>query len=53
MTDSKGAEESKDPDTCHVFSLRKLFATLNNRRSWPHSIGRELGYTPSGTVRGG
>ena len=27
VTDSKGVEESKDPDTCHVFSLYKLFAT--------------------------
>lgn len=27
VTDSKGMEESKDPDTCNVFSLFKLFAT--------------------------
>ena len=27
VTDSKGVDESKDPDTCHVFSLYKLFAT--------------------------
>ena len=27
VTDSKGVEESKDPDTCHVFSLYKLVAT--------------------------
>ena len=27
VTDSKGVDEPKDPDTCHVFSLYKLFAT--------------------------
>ena len=27
VTDSKGVDEAKDPDTCHVFSLYKLFAT--------------------------
>ncbi len=27
VTDSKGVDESKDPETCHVFSLYKLFAT--------------------------
>ena len=26
-TDSKGMEEPKDPDTCNVFQLYKLFAT--------------------------
>lgn len=27
MTDSKGLEEAKDPDTCNVFALYKLFAS--------------------------
>ena len=27
VTDSKGVDEPKDPETCHVFSLYKLFAT--------------------------
>jgi len=27
VTDSKGVDESKDPDTCNVFNLYKLFAT--------------------------
>ena len=27
VTDSKGVEESKDPETCNVFNLYKLFAT--------------------------
>jgi len=26
-TDTKGLEEPKDPETCNVFSLIKLFAT--------------------------
>ena len=27
MTDSKGLEDIKDPDTCHVYALYKLFAS--------------------------
>ena len=27
VTDSKGLEEPKDPDTCNIFALYKLFAT--------------------------
>ena len=27
VTDSKGVEEPKDPDTCNVFSLIKVFAS--------------------------
>lgn len=27
VTDSKGVEESKDPDSCNVFALHRLFAT--------------------------
>jgi len=27
VTDSKGVDEPKDPDTCHVFGLYKLFAS--------------------------
>ena len=41
VTDSKGVDEPKDPDTCHVFSLYKLFATLNNRPTSLHSIVQE------------
>jgi tryptophanyl-tRNA synthetase len=32
-TDSKGVEEAKDPDTCNVFSLFKLFATKEEQES--------------------
>ncbi len=31
VTDSKTVEESKDPDTCNVFNLYKLFATDEQR----------------------
>jgi len=31
VTDSKGMEEPKDPDTCAVFALYKLFATKNQQ----------------------
>ena len=31
VTDSKGLEEPKDPSTCNVFALYKLFATLEQR----------------------
>ncbi len=30
VTDSKGLEESKDPDTCNVFKLYQLIASLEN-----------------------
>jgi len=31
VTDSKGLEDKKDPDTCHIFSLYKLFANSAER----------------------
>jgi tryptophanyl-tRNA synthetase len=31
VTDSKGVDEAKDPDTCNVFGLYKLFATAEQQ----------------------
>ena len=31
VTDSKGVDEAKDPDTCNVFGLYKLFATADQQ----------------------
>ncbi len=31
-TDSKGVEEAKDPETCNVFALHKLFATSDESK---------------------
>lgn len=31
VTDSKGVEDAKDPDTCSIFALYKLFATAAQR----------------------
>ena len=33
VTDSRGLEEPKDPDTCNVFALYKLFATEAEREA--------------------
>lgn len=33
VTDSKGVDESKDPDTCNVFALYKLFASEAEKKS--------------------
>lgn len=34
VTDSKGVEEPKDPDTCNVFALLKLFASAEELAEW-------------------
>lgn len=34
VTDSKGVEEPKDPDTCNVFALLKLFASSEELAEW-------------------
>ena len=34
VTDSKGVEEPKDPDTCNVFALLKLFASAEELADW-------------------
>ena len=31
VTDSKGVDEAKDPETCNVFALYKLFATAEQQ----------------------
>ena len=33
VTDSKGVEEPKDPDTCNVFALYRLFATEEQQQA--------------------
>jgi len=33
VTDSKGLEEPKDPDTCHIFALYKLFASVDEQKA--------------------
>jgi tryptophanyl-tRNA synthetase len=34
VTDSKGVEEAKDPDTDHVFQILRHFATAGERAHW-------------------
>ncbi len=34
VTDSKGVDEPKDPDTCNVFALLKLFASADELAEW-------------------
>ena len=34
VTDSKGVDEPKDPDTCNVFALLKLFASTDELAEW-------------------
>jgi tryptophanyl-tRNA synthetase len=34
VTDSKGVDEPKDPDTCNVFALLKLFAPADELAEW-------------------
>jgi len=34
VTDSKGIDEPKDPDTCNVFALLKLFASQEELADW-------------------
>ncbi len=46
-TDSKGVDEAKDPDTCNVFGLYKLFATQEQQaemREKYAGVGTGFGY---------
>ena len=45
VTDSKGLEEPKDPDTCNVYLLYKLFATQEEREQMAANLrGGNYGY---------
>ncbi len=46
VTDSKGVEEPKDPDTCNVFALLKLFASPDELAEWDKKYrGGGIGYS--------
>ena len=40
VTDSKGLEEPKVPETCHIFALYKLFATADEQRAMADNYRR-------------
>ena len=45
VTDSKGLEEKKDPDTCNVFKLYQLFATADEvQKMRENYLGGNYGY---------
>lgn len=44
VTDSKGMDEPKDPDTCHVMTLYKLFATPQEVAALEHRYRAEKGF---------
>ena len=45
VTDSKGLEDPKDPDTCNVFALYKLFATAEEiEKMRENYLGGNYGY---------
>ncbi len=47
-TDSKGVNDPKDPETCNVFALHKLFATPEELESLREKyIGGKIGYKES------
>lgn len=44
VTDSKGLDDPKDPDTCNVFALAKVFATPERLESMRQKYLRGTGY---------
>jgi tryptophanyl-tRNA synthetase len=40
VTDSKGVADAKDPDTCNVFALYRLFATPRSGTPWRRATAR-------------